>query len=57
MPWNGMFPEFGCEDLIKNITNFGTEKHDDLADAFSLLVNYCFTQVGKPITEDDIDIL
>lgn len=33
------FPRHGCEDLIQQLVGFGVEKHDDLADAFSLLVN------------------
>ncbi len=33
------FPRQGCEDLIEQLVGFGVEKHDDLADAFSLLVN------------------
>jgi predicted phage terminase large subunit-like protein len=33
------FPKKGCEDLISQLVHFGAEKHDDLADAFSLLVN------------------
>lgn len=33
-----LFPKKGCEDLIAQLTGFGIEKHDDLADAFSLLM-------------------
>ena len=33
------FPRHGCEDLIEQLVGFGVEKHDDLADAFSLLIN------------------
>ncbi|MEN9552180.1 MAG: hypothetical protein RI935_557 [Candidatus Parcubacteria bacterium] len=33
-----IFPRYGCEQLINQIVNFGVEKHDDLADAFSTLV-------------------
>ena len=33
------FPRQGCEDLIQQLIGFGVEKHDDLADAFSLLIN------------------
>lgn len=33
------FPRKGCENLIKQLVGFGVEKHDDLADAFSLLIN------------------
>lgn len=33
-----LFPETGCEELVEQLTGFGKEKHDDLADAFSLLI-------------------
>jgi len=33
------FPKQGCEDLIRELVGFEVEKHDDLADAFSLLIN------------------
>jgi predicted phage terminase large subunit-like protein len=33
------FPRHGCEELLEQMIGFGVEKHDDLADAFSLLVN------------------
>ena len=33
-----LFPEEGCEELIEELLGFGKEKHDDLVDAFSLLV-------------------
>lgn len=32
-----LFPREGCENLIAQMTGFGTEKHDDIADALSLL--------------------
>lgn len=34
-----LFPKKGAELLITQMIGFGAEKHDDLADAFSLLVN------------------
>lgn len=34
-----LFPKHGAEELISQLVNFGREKHDDLADAFSILVN------------------
>ncbi len=34
-----LFPRTGAEQLIQQIVHFGVEKHDDLADAFSLLVS------------------
>lgn len=33
-----LFPRRGAEELISQLTGFGIEKHDDLADAFSLLL-------------------
>ncbi len=33
-----LFSEEGCEELIEQLLGFGKEKHDDLVDAFSLLV-------------------
>ncbi len=33
------FPRKGCEELIQQLVGFGVEKHDDIADAFSLLIN------------------
>lgn len=33
------FPKKGAEDLIRQLIGFGIENHDDLADAFSLLIN------------------
>jgi len=32
------FPRYGCDDLINQLVNFGTETHDDLADAFAILL-------------------
>lgn len=33
-----LFPEKGCEELIEQLIGFGKEKHDDLVDAFTMLV-------------------
>lgn len=33
-----LFPKEGCEQLISQLVGFGYEKHDDLADAFAILV-------------------
>ncbi len=33
-----LFPEIGCEDLIEQLKGFGKENHDDLVDAFTILV-------------------
>jgi len=34
-----LFPRKGAEELIPQLTGFGVEKYDDLADAFSLVAN------------------
>ena len=55
-----LFPRTGCEQLIEQLTGFGIEKHDDLADAFSLLLlkimeddrpglQYYFLNWGRPM--------
>lgn len=44
------FPRQGCEDLIRELVGFGVEKHDDLADAFSLLVNSTLDHHSKEST-------
>ena len=36
---NVLFPKKGCEQLIEQMTGFGVEKHDDMVDAFTTLVN------------------
>lgn len=36
---NILFPKSGSEQLIEQIVGLGVEKHDDLADAFSILIN------------------
>ncbi|HRH23347.1 MAG TPA: hypothetical protein PK295_01825 [Candidatus Magasanikbacteria bacterium] len=41
---NILFPEKGCETLIAQIVGFGVEKHDDLMDAFVILVNEAMNQ-------------
>jgi predicted phage terminase large subunit-like protein len=33
-----LFPNKGCEKLLQQMIGFGTEKHDDLVDAFTLLM-------------------
>jgi predicted phage terminase large subunit-like protein len=34
-----LFPRHGCEALIQQLIGFPVEKHDDLADAFAILIN------------------
>jgi predicted phage terminase large subunit-like protein len=33
-----LFPRHGCEELLLQILGFGVEKHDDLVDAFTLII-------------------
>lgn len=42
-----VFPEVGAEKLISQLTGFGTEKHDDLSDAFCILVLSIIDQESK----------
>ncbi len=41
-----LFPESGTEQLIQQLVGFGVEKHDDLADAFSMLILKILGQNG-----------
>jgi len=34
------FPNKGCERLIRQLLNFGSERHDDLVDALVMLISY-----------------
>ncbi len=58
------FPKQGCERLIEQLVGFGVEKHDDMADAFSLLINAAMDKhanegtilmawIGPGTTDDD----
>lgn len=41
-----LFPRQGAERLIRQLTHFGLEKHDDLADAFAMLILELMNQKG-----------
>lgn len=41
------FPKTGCETLIQQLTGFGSERHDDLADALVLAVTYASKMLMK----------
>ena len=43
-----LFPQRGAEELIGQLTGFGVEKHDDLADAFSLVANQFAIFINRP---------
>ncbi len=43
-----LFPEKGCEKLIQQILNFGLEKHDDLLDAFTMLISHAAEKKNRP---------
>ena len=45
-----LFPKKGAERLVDQLLGFGTERHDDLVDAFTLLVHKIIErdQVGPP---------
>lgn len=42
-----LFPRKGCELLIDQLANFGLEDHDDLCDAFVILVSEVSKDAGK----------
>ncbi len=42
-----LFPKEGAKVLIQQLVGFGTERHDDLADAFSLMINYLGQDIRK----------
>ncbi len=43
-----LFPRRGTDELIGQLTSFGVEKHDDLADAFSLVANRFVVYINRP---------
>ncbi len=45
---NVFFPKTGCEELINELLNFGLERHDDLADAFAMLLAHFIREEGSP---------
>lgn len=47
-PGKVLFPKTGTEELVAQIVGFGTEQHDDLADAFSLVIGECIRRNSKP---------
>lgn len=50
------FPANGAENLIRQLTGFGSEKHDDLVDAFSLVILQIIEDRSGPlhVTTGDI---
>ena len=45
---NILFPRKGCEELINQLTGFGYERHDDLVDAFTILISKIKEHNRKP---------
>lgn len=43
-----LFPETGCEALLAQLLGFGAERHDDLADAFSILLAKVAAEWSRP---------
>ncbi len=41
------FPKEGCEDLLNELLHFGMENHDDLADAFAMLLTHFIDDFGQ----------
>lgn len=48
------FPRKGCEQLIQQLVGFGVEKHDDLADAFAILVNQVMIGNNKKMAMPEV---
>ena len=42
-----LFPKRGCEEPLAQITNFGAERHDDLVDAFSMLIQQIMEKYSR----------
>lgn len=51
-----LFPQSGAEHLIQQLIGFGAEKHDDLVDAFTMLVDGCMRSNKRSLHEamDDL---
>lgn len=43
-----LFPRHGCEDLLEQMTGFGIEKHDDLVDAFTIVIQAVIEERSRP---------
>ncbi|MEN9912929.1 MAG: hypothetical protein RLY66_337 [Candidatus Parcubacteria bacterium] len=43
-----LFPKQGAEQLIQQLVGFGVEKHDDLVDAFTLLIHKLMEEDNQP---------
>ena len=43
-----VFPRHGAEELINQLVYFGAEKHDDLVDAFTLVVYQALEEMKRP---------
>lgn len=52
-----LFPQKGAELLISQLVNFGVEKHDDLVDAFTLLINRLIQEDNKIHRAEDYILL
>lgn len=44
-----LFPREGAEDLIRQLVGFGKESHDDLADAFTILILKLEEYIRQPV--------
>lgn len=57
-----LFPKKGAEQLITQLLGFGSERHDDLVDAFSILLSKIvdgdcgFIPFGMSVPKDDSDL-
>lgn len=44
-----LFPKSGANDLVSQLVNFGFQKHDDLADAFAILLEKILEESNRPV--------
>lgn len=52
-----LFPKKGTEDLIQQLVYFGVEKHDDLVDAFTMVLHVSLEVKYYDIRIIDRDLL
>ena len=50
------FPKLGAEMLIRQIVGFGSEAHDDIADAFTIIAHQAIERVGSTLDLYKLDV-
>jgi predicted phage terminase large subunit-like protein len=52
-----LFPKTGAEDLIRQLVYFGSEHHDDLADAFAILILLALQDIEEMDDEPSFTVI